>query len=106
MGGRHKKSIIQIEKQQKPAKLKAVRGEKSKSIEKNVRNVIFSSELIKQIKEEITNKRYITPSLIALKYNLRLSIAKNILKKLEREGKLSIVSKRRRLIIYRPIAAS
>lgn len=107
MGGKHKKSISQMEKQQMLARLRAIRGKRRFEVmEKTIRNIIISDDIIKQIRNEIHNMRYITPSSIALKYNLRLSVAKDILEQLEREGKLTRVTKSRRVIVYKPIAAS
>lgn len=107
MGGKHKKSITQMEKQQMLAKLKALRGKRKYEVmEKTVRSILISDELISQIRNEIHNMRYITPSSIALKYNLRISVAKDLLEQLENEGEIMRITKNRRIIVYKPIAAS
>lgn len=107
MGGKHKKSIAQMEKQQMLSRLRALKGKKkSEVVERTVRNVLVTDNLISEIRDDVSKIRYITPSTIALKYNLRLSIARDILEKLESEGRIMRVSKNRRLAIYKPIAAS
>jgi len=89
------------------ARLRTLRGKRRFEVmERTIRSIITSDDIIKQIRNEIHNMRYITPSSIALKYNLRLSVAKDILEQLEREGKLTRVTKSRRVIVYKPIATS
>jgi len=96
-----------MEKQQMLARLRTLRGKRRFEVmERTIRSIITSDDIIKQIRNEIHNMRYITPSSIALKYNLRLSVAKDILKQLEGEGKLTRVTKNRRVIVYKPIATS
>ena len=109
MGGKHGRTISQIEKQQKLAQMIAEgrrpgrrRGE---VIEKAVRDIIISEDSIEQLRQEILKMPCITPSAVALKFNLRLSVAKDLLEEMARKGDLVLIAKNRRLAIYKPAAA-
>ena len=96
-----------MEKQQRLAQLRALRGRRRiEAVEKNVREIIVTDEIMSQLKKEIMKMPCITPSAVALKFNLRLSVAKDILEEMERKGEIVLISKNRRLTIYRPAAAS
>ena len=44
-----------------------------------------------------------TPTIISGKYNLRVSIAKEIINMLENQGKLKLVEHNRRIRVYKPL---
>ncbi|MCS7385227.1 MAG: hypothetical protein NDF55_00610 [archaeon GB-1867-005] len=107
MGGKHKKSISQMEKQQRLAQLRVLRGKRRfEAMEKTVRDILVTDETISQMKREILKMSCITPSAVALKFNLRLSVAKDLLEEMEKKGEIILISKNRRLSIYKPAAAS
>ncbi|RLE50878.1 MAG: hypothetical protein DRJ21_01255 [Candidatus Methanomethylicota archaeon] len=111
VGGKHGRTISQIEKQQKLAKMRAEgrrlkrRGRGVDVVEKTVREILIPENSIEQIKREILKMPCITPSTVALKFNLRLSVAKDLLEDLTRRGDLILISKNRRIAIYKPVAA-
>lgn len=98
MGGPKKKKPIKRRK--KPKRKVEV---KKLELQKNVREVVVTNKLTTQIEKEAVKMNYVTPYVIATKYNIRISIAKNILKNLSQKGILEKVSSNRRTIIYTPI---
>ena len=55
------------------------------------------------VEKEIVKMRAITPSLIASKYDIRVSTAKRLLNDLLRRGQLRLIVDTRRLKVYDPI---
>ena len=74
-----------------------------KAVEKVIRNVLVDDELISTIEEEIPKMKIVTPTIISGKYNLRVSIAKEIINMLENQGKLKLVEHNRRIKVYKPL---
>lgn len=106
MGGTRKKSIGQIERQQalKERKEKAEkdRRKKEEKVERDrsVSMTIAFSKQLEAIKNETASSGYITPYLLASKLNLRLSIAKQLLREASSRGIINPVSKSSRTAIY------
>lgn len=74
-----------------------------KAVEKQVRNIIVSSELKSSIEEEVPKMKIITPTIISGKYNIRVSVANEIIKDLEKRGKIKLVEGNPRIKIYQPV---
>jgi|GEM_PF-863510 len=74
-----------------------------KAVEKQIRNIIVSSELKSSIEEEIPKMKIITPTIISGKYNIRVSVANEIIKDLEKRGKIKLVEGNPRIKIYQPV---
>jgi len=62
------------------------------------------SELLARALKEIQQMSYVTPYLLSTKLEVKVGVAKRILKQLEREGKLRLVSPSRRSPLYVPAA--
>lgn len=56
--------------------------------------------LYKRIAREIKREKYVTPSMLADKYSMTISLAKKVLRRLEREGVLELYAPNRRAPIY------
>jgi len=110
VGGTKKKTISQMEKQQKlkerKEKEKAERErrkrEEKEQRDRSVKMVAASEEQIKIIEQEALNNGYVTPYTVASKLNVRLSVAKILLRDAEARGVIRLVSKSPRAIIYAP----
>ncbi len=103
MGGKKKQSVKQMSKAQgkKPAK-KEKRATVQPAERKSVPGITLPNLKGDKALSEIKRLKVITPSVIAARFNLRLSIAKNLLKEMERQGLIEFVSKSSTLRIYRP----
>ncbi|MGQ9720335.1 MAG: eS25 family ribosomal protein [Candidatus Jordarchaeum sp.] len=73
-----------------------------KVVEKEIRNILIDDELKSTIEEEIPKMKMITPTAISGKYNIRISIAKEIISNLENKGKIKLVESNRRIKVYTP----
>lgn len=70
-----------------------------------VRELIPDEETIKKIEGELRRMRGITPQYIADKYNVRVSTAKQILKKAEEKKIIECVISNRRTRVYQPVSS-
>ena len=70
------------------------------------RRIITGSELdefVKEVKETVTKNPVTTPQDLATKFDIRVSVAKDLLKMLEEEGIVERVISSSRLKAYKPI---
>jgi len=103
LGGAKKRSISQIAKQQKARGQKGQKSKKKKGfIEKKTGGLDYP-EVGEKTFDEIAKMGAITPFTIASKYGLKLSIAKNLLKELEKTGKIQYVAGSSRIKVYKYI---
>ncbi|MET1128434.1 MAG: 30S ribosomal protein S25e [Thermoproteota archaeon] len=58
--------------------------------------------LYKRIAREVVREKFVTPYMIAEKYDMTISLAKQVLRRLEREGVLKLYAPSRRAPIYVP----
>ena len=58
--------------------------------------------LYRRISRDIVKEKYVTPYLLAEKYNMTISLAKQVLRRLEREGIVKLYAYNRRAPIYIP----
>ncbi len=73
----------------------------SSESEKVVRDLEVTPKLMEQIRKEVPKSKYITPQLMAMRYNIRVSVARKLLKQLLEEGLVVYVDGNSRLRIYR-----
>ncbi|MHA1359855.1 MAG: hypothetical protein ACTSRC_17200 [Candidatus Helarchaeota archaeon] len=66
------------------------------------REIFIEEEIVATIKEEVPKMKMITPSLIAQKYNVRISIIKGILRELLEEKKIKTFIHTNKLRVYIP----
>ena len=81
-------------------------GPSEKEIEKTVRDVTIPDELRTTMRKEIPKMKVITPSQVAVKYNLRIGIARDVLRELELSGRITRILSNRRLSVYSAKAGS
>ena len=105
MGGAKKKSLAQTEKQQKLQTKKQQREPSKKSqskvFEKQIGGIDIPNLEGIDVSEELSKMKAITPYAVASKYSLRISIAKNLLKLLEKRGLVKLIAGNSNLKLYR-----
>jgi len=108
MGGAKKKSISQMEKEQVRQDQQVQEKKKGKAgkdaQEKQGRGVQLPS--LDQFASAVAKMRAITPYGLANAFNLRLSVAKDVLEELTKKGMIREVSGNSRLRVYAPTAAT
>jgi ribosomal protein S25 len=110
MGGAKKKSMAQMEKTQvqtdkkdEPAQPK--KGKSKAVAEKRPRGLQAPEIGDPKFVGEVQKMGAITPFSLANQFNLRLSVAKDLLEELEKRKLISLVGGNARIRIYRPAAA-
>lgn len=106
MGGKKKPTLSQLakrqEKQQQQASAKpAAKGRKAVSEEKSTAKAsIIDPKLMGDIEKEVVKWEYVTPYLVATRFNMKISVAYQILRALASKGTLVLVSKGHRTEVY------
>ncbi|MEM2875408.1 MAG: 30S ribosomal protein S25e [Candidatus Bathyarchaeia archaeon] len=102
MGGKKRLTLSQAEKIQRRTqepKKKTSRGAEGQ--EKKILGItpprIKDDEAVKELRK----LKVLTPYSIASKYDLRISVAKDLLESLEKKGFIELVSKNRNIAIYK-----
>ena len=105
MGGKTKKPITAMEKQQKLRELKEKRAKEKKEErrEKRIASPLLPLEVAKQLENELNSMKCITPHALAMRFGLKIGVAKNVLKELEQRGILKCVARSSRISIYTPV---
>jgi len=108
LGGAKKKSLAQMEKTQVQQDKKAEPAKKQKGkppAEKKSRGVDLPNVEDTRFLSELSKMGAITPYALASQFNLRISVAKDMLEELERKRLVTAVGGNARIRIYRPAAA-
>ena len=105
MGGSKKKSISKMEKRQK---LKAQKRSgkqkkvtKRKTVEKTIKGVDIPHVPNEDLSNELKKMKAITPYSLAMKYNIKLSLAKDWLELLDQTGTIQKIASGSSLKIYK-----
>ncbi|MEM1550705.1 MAG: 30S ribosomal protein S25e [Candidatus Bathyarchaeia archaeon] len=111
MGGKKKPTLSQAEKAQmrEATREEGKKEAKTKTpakVEKKLPSVIIPNPRDEKIIKEIQKMKVLTPYTIASRFNLRLSVAKDFLEELCRQGVITLVSAGRHLKIYKPAATA
>lgn len=102
MGGTKKPTLSKLRKMTMRRDKAAKKGEdKKKEILKGYITPREEEELTKYILKQ----RYITPSILSRKGELRISIARRLLRKLHNEGLLKLMEKHKDVEVYAPASA-
>jgi small subunit ribosomal protein S25e len=103
-GGKKRQTLAQIERAQgkKPEKKKETKSSGSMT-EKKAPGVILPDVKSEKIVEEVKKLKVLTPYVVASRFNLRLSVAKDFLDELEKKGTVQLVSRSRDVKVYRPL---
>ncbi len=105
MGGKHKKSIKQMEKgQTKKAEEKPKEKPTREAAEQTREKLgVIGSDLLRKIEAEIPRQSYLTPTVLSDRYNLQLGASKRVLRALAAKNAIKLVSKTRRAPLYAPV---
>ena len=106
LGGAKKRSLKQTEKQQELRTKKLQKDQRrtrsdSKTFNKKRWGIDISSLSDKDLAGDFSKMKAITPYLVASKYDVRLSTAKNLLETLEKRGLIQLVAMNSNLKLYR-----
>ncbi len=108
MGGAKKKNLAQMDKSQQlqTKKTEPTKKTKTKAIsEKKVRGISGPDVEDGKFLTELSKMGSITPYALASQFNLRISVAKDLLEELERKRLVQPVGGNARLRIYQAVAA-
>jgi len=108
MGGAKKKSMAQMEKQQKSKEEEPKKKEAKKaraSVERKTGAINLPDLSSKEFLGELSKMKAVTPYGVASRFGLRFSVAKDVLEELEKRGVIQFISGSNRLRIYRAAAA-
>jgi len=108
LGGAKKKSLAQMEKTQvqQDKKVEPAKKQKGKApAEKRPRGVDLPNLEDTRFLSELSKMGAITPYALASQFNLRISVAKDMLEELERKRLVTAVGGNARIRIYRMAAA-
>ncbi|MEM0217613.1 MAG: hypothetical protein QXM73_02530 [Candidatus Nezhaarchaeales archaeon] len=105
MGGKTKKPISAMEKQQKLREMKGEKKvkEKEEKKEKKISSPLVPLEVVKQLENELNNMKCITPYVLASKFSLKIGVSKSVLRELESRGILNCVVRGSRISVYTPV---
>ncbi|MGQ4833398.1 MAG: winged helix-turn-helix transcriptional regulator [Candidatus Asgardarchaeia archaeon] len=74
--------------------------------EKVVRSILVKDEDIQKIKAIATKSKFVTPNALANQLGIRVSVVKDILENLEKEGIIKQYDVSKRLKIYVPVKST
>jgi len=69
--------------------------------EKIVREIEIKPSILDNIKRDVQRSKAVTPQSLALKYNIRVSLARKLLRRFEKDGLVIYVDGNSRVRIYR-----
>jgi small subunit ribosomal protein S25e len=111
-GGKKRKSLTKMSNSQdtednkgKPESTRTTSSktkDSSSGTERGTLRIIVPSPKDKRVKKELESMKVLTPYTVASRLNLRLSVAKDLLEDLHREGIITYVSGGRNIKIYKP----
>ncbi len=73
----------------------------AQSMEKKVRAIEVTPEQLEEIRKYVQRAKVITPQSLALKYDIRVSVARKLLREFQREGLVVYIDGNSRLRIYK-----
>jgi small subunit ribosomal protein S25e len=112
-GGKKKKNITQMakskeleERKGQPKGKGSGTGISSSAAEKRVQGITVPSLKDKKVEKELQAMKVLTPYSVASRFNLRISVARDFLEELQREGLVSFVTSGKGTKVYKPVAIS
>lgn len=93
-------AAVERSQEKKPEKKKESKSSGSAS-ERKVPDV-FMPDASGKIVDEMRKLKVLTPYVVATRFNLRLSVAKDFLEELEKKGAVHLVSRSRNVRVYKP----
>jgi len=107
-GGKKKSTMTQMAKAQgsEEDKGKSKTGKRSETArsEKKTLGIMLPDLKDKGITKELQKMKALTPYTVASRFNLRLSVAKDLLEELQHQGVITYVSGGKNIKIYKPSA--
>jgi len=104
MGGAKKKSLAQMEKMQEKKADTGKKG-KAKAVEKKTRGIDVPDVGDTRFLTELSKMNAVTPYALASQFNLRISVAKDLLQELEKKRLVRPIGGNARIRIYQAVAA-
>jgi small subunit ribosomal protein S25e len=102
MGGGKKKLTLKQMKRRGVKKERKESGSKGFTTEKKVAGIVPPDPKSKEVTDQLKKMKVLTPYTVATRFDLRLSVAKNFLKELEKQGVVEFISGSRNTKIYKP----
>jgi small subunit ribosomal protein S25e len=108
MGGKKKLGLKQMERMQekrdKEDKSKDKKEKAGSPKERRTIGVIPPDAKNEKIVNEVKKMNVLTPYVVASRFNIRISAAKDFLEQLEQNGAVQLVSGSHKIKIYKPVA--
>ena len=107
-GGKKKPTLSQLAKREQRSKQKEAKRSRSEKERRLSRSESKAARIIppdprdKNVIKQLQSMKIITPYTVASRFNLLLSVAKDFLEELHRQGIITYVSGGRNLKIYKP----
>jgi len=102
MGGGKKRPTLKQMKRKGEQKERKESGSKASTTEKKVAGVFPPDLKSKKVTDQLKKMKVLTPYTVATRFDLRLSVAKNFLKELEKQGVVKFISGSKNTKIYKP----
>lgn len=102
MGGGKKRPTLKQMKRKGEKKERKESGSKASTTEKKVAGVFPPDLKSKEVTDQLKKMKVLTPYTVATRFDLRLSVAKNFLKELEKQGVVKFISGSKNTKIYKP----
>ena len=107
-GGKKRRTLTQMEKAQRSQQKDTKRGKSGKEkrfsspSESKAMRIILPDPRDEKVINQLQTMKVITPYTVASRFNLLLSVAKDFLEELHKQGVITYVSGGRNLKIYKP----
>lgn len=103
-GGKKKLTFSQMEKAQEKRSEKRKETKSSGSTsEKKTPDISMPDATSGKIVDEVKKLKVLTPYVVASRFNVRISIAKDFLEELEKKGAIRLVSRGRNVRVYKTL---
>ena len=101
-GGKKRRTIKQMEKTQRRKPGKPESKPSRPTTDKKAAEIVLPDLKSEKVMTELKRMRVLTPYTVASRLDIRLSVARSLLKELERRGTIDYVSGGKNLKIYKP----
>jgi len=101
MGSKKRLTLKQMEKTRKKKEQKESVSSRS-ATEKKAAGIVSPDPRNKKVVDQLKKMRVLTPYTVATRLDLRLSVARDLLENLEKQGVVEFVSGSKNLKIYKP----
>lgn len=102
-GGKKNKSITKMTKTKAPKEPKQKEKTEIQASTKKNLGIVMPDVNSKKVVAELKGLKVLTPSVVATKYNIRVSLAKAFLKELEKRKMVEYISGGKNLKIYKAV---